>query len=109
MRFAQPLMDHLSTAQLPHDLGFASHRHPPSPFATYAQPERAAIAKGRSSSLGHKDAAATMIYTHALNKPGLSVRSPLYAAKPAPHKRLKNRDRRNCFARFSLGLGSHVI
>ena len=27
--------------------------------------------------LGHKDVSATMIYTHVLNKPGISVRSPL--------------------------------
>jgi integron integrase len=27
--------------------------------------------------LGHKDVATTMIYTHVLNKPGLSIRSPL--------------------------------
>jgi site-specific recombinase XerD len=27
--------------------------------------------------LGHKDLANTMIYTHVLNKPGVTVRSPL--------------------------------
>jgi integrase len=29
--------------------------------------------------LGHKDLSTTMIYTHTLNKPGLSIRSPLDA------------------------------
>lgn len=33
--------------------------------------------------LGHKDLSTTMIYTHALNKPGLSIRSPL-DANPIP-------------------------
>jgi site-specific recombinase XerD len=27
--------------------------------------------------LGHKDVTTTMVYTHAMNKPGLAVRSPL--------------------------------
>ncbi|KAA3613639.1 MAG: integron integrase, partial [Calditrichaeota bacterium] len=27
--------------------------------------------------LGHKNVATTMIYTHVLNKPGLSVKSPI--------------------------------
>jgi site-specific recombinase XerD len=29
--------------------------------------------------LGHKDLSTTMIYTHTLNKPGLSIWSPLDA------------------------------
>ena len=28
--------------------------------------------------LGHKDVTTTMIYTHVLNRPGISVRSPLF-------------------------------
>jgi hypothetical protein len=42
MRFAQALMRHPPTAQLLEDPGLASHGHPASPFAIYAQPERAA-------------------------------------------------------------------
>jgi integron integrase len=32
--------------------------------------------------LGHKDVSTTMIYTHALNKPGLAIRSPLDSQQP---------------------------
>ena len=41
LRFAHPLMRHPPTAQLLQDPGLASHGHPASPFAIYAQPERA--------------------------------------------------------------------
>lgn len=38
--------------------------------------------------LGHKDVGTTMIYTHVLNKPGLSVRSPLdQPLQPARRRR----------------------
>jgi integron integrase len=34
--------------------------------------------------LGHRDVSTTMIYTHALNKPGLGIRSPLDRPKTVP-------------------------
>ena len=35
--------------------------------------------------LGHADVATTMIYTHVLNRPGLSVRSPADFDAPGSH------------------------
>lgn len=40
--------------------------------------------------LGHKDVSTTMIYTHALNKPGLGIRSPLDRPSPATNRRADN-------------------
>jgi hypothetical protein len=54
MRFAHPLMRHPPTAQLLQDLGLASHGHPASPFAVYAQPERAAISERQIEQLDAK-------------------------------------------------------
>ena len=46
--------------------------------------------------LGHKDVSTTMIYTHALNKPGLGVYSPLddgIRIVPTRYTHLLSRDR----------------
>jgi integron integrase len=46
--------------------------------------------------LGHRDVATTMIYTHVLNKPGLSIRSPL--DNRVEEAKLRYRVRRKMFA-----------
>ena len=54
MRFAHSLMRPLPRAQLLHDPGLASHGHPASPFAIYAQPERAATRERQVKQLDAK-------------------------------------------------------